>query len=252
MKPKPGFRPLFWLTFFCIPGFLLLMSLGVWQVHRLQWKLGLLHNITLAQKADPVSFKGFMALQPSDVPLFWRHVEVQGDYVQPSIFTLFVYQPYRGGIGWRVVSLFREQETGSMLLVDRGLLTEEERQIFENKGKQGNQTDQPLLLKGRVWPYDSLTRWTPETEREEHQAYALAPKSWHDAGFPEAENLRLFYLKLENTDVILNGKIRPYAVLPKPHNRHAGYAATWFGLAVALVIFYLLYHKARGRLRLFF
>lgn len=36
---------------------------------------------------------------------------------------------------------------------------------------------------------------------------------------------------------------------PLPPQRHFGYALTWWGLAAALLVMYLAYHRARGRLR---
>ena len=45
-----------------------------------------------------------------------------------------------------------------------------------------------------------------------------------------------------------NPYAKPNAGDPLPPERHLGYALTWWGLALALVVIYVIYHIRAGRL----
>ena len=48
------FRPLFWPTVFSLPALLVLIGLGTWQVHRLEWKNQLIDNFESRAAATPI------------------------------------------------------------------------------------------------------------------------------------------------------------------------------------------------------
>ena len=51
----PHFRPLPILTAVCAVAFAILISLGVWQIQRLHWKLGLIAEVNHSLAAPPLS-----------------------------------------------------------------------------------------------------------------------------------------------------------------------------------------------------
>jgi len=73
------FRPLPVLTFFCVLLFAVLISLGVWQVQRLQWKLGLIDLINRNMHARPLNLDdGGIPIRESDSE--YLHVSLSGRF----------------------------------------------------------------------------------------------------------------------------------------------------------------------------
>ena len=62
------FRPLPILTAVCTVVFAILISLGVWQIQRLHWKLGLIAEVNHSLALPPVSLDEALAMGAAAVP----------------------------------------------------------------------------------------------------------------------------------------------------------------------------------------
>ena len=94
--------------------FIILISLGTWQAHRLEWKEGLISKYQAELKRTPIA----LADLPTVKPKKFRRVQVIGKYLHR--LQIFVGpKPYRGNAGWHVVTPF-QLETGDIILINRG------------------------------------------------------------------------------------------------------------------------------------
>ena len=110
----------FFVILVAVPGFLVLVSLGVWQTKRLAWKETILENIKHKLSAEPSS----LPIGVNNTEHNYKMVKVEGSLEAKSIFIL---TPVKGsGAGFRVISPFK-QKNGSKILVDRGIIKEKEK-----------------------------------------------------------------------------------------------------------------------------
>ena len=92
-----------WLfvVFVAVPGFLVLVSLGVWQTKRLAWKETILENISYNLSAEPLLLPTGLKKAEHN----YKMVKVEGSLEPRSIFIL---TPVKGsGAGFRVISPFK-------------------------------------------------------------------------------------------------------------------------------------------------
>ena len=99
--------------------------------------------------------------------------------------------------------------------------------------------------------------FTPPADIDNLSWFAFQREEISDAlGLPEMSDAPLFEpakLKFTNADGIARLVDNPYAEFyqgdPLPPQRHFGYAITWWGLAIALIVIYAVFHHSQGRLR---
>src|SRR5580658_7279096 len=73
------FRPLPRFTAFCLPLFVALIALGIWQLERLQWKLGLIAEMNANLQAPALSLDQMLRLTRPDAAQY-RHVALIGRF----------------------------------------------------------------------------------------------------------------------------------------------------------------------------
>lgn len=221
------FRPFPLLTVFAVPALILLIALGVWQSQRAGWKA---HEVELAREridAPPMSIEAACA----------QGLTEQQIIVAPpaSGETLRVFGPRASGKpGWRLFQV--ASLCGAPVLVQTGF---EELQI----GGPGGVSPAPA----EAWPDRYIVAPWPEKpvlasdnapERNEW-LWMDAPAITSAIGQPTL-NTRLVVLPLEGM---------PDFLVRTPPETHVGYAVTWFGMAIAFVVIYGLFHMRAGRLR---
>lgn len=240
MSPSPAgrrFRLRFWPTIITMAGLLLLLGLGTWQAQRLAWKTGLIAQVEarLAEPPVPLPEPG------ADLSSFdFRRVEVRGTYRHDAAFA-FGLQASGNEPGARLITPLRLDD-GRVLLVDRGWLPE------------------PLLppnVPDGLQPEDTVARTGVLRLRGEVAASWLTPTSqpdrrrWFAWDMPALENalgmsLLPAVLVLERSEGSA-GLPRTGPVRVELRNDHLGYALTWYGLAVGLLVIYLLFSFTPAR-----
>ena len=115
-----SFRPLPALTVVCAILFAALVSLGVWQMERLQWKLAVIDLINRNMHARPLN------LDDGAVPIHefkteYLHVSLSGRFDNAKEAYIYGIGPLGAPVFHVVVPL--ALRTGGTFLVDRGIVT---------------------------------------------------------------------------------------------------------------------------------
>lgn len=207
---------------------LLLLGLGTWQLQRLAWKTELIAKARQAAAA-PAGKLPEGALDPT--ALDRARFRVTGAYIdRPAVALGLVTRD--GRPGGRLLAPFRLAD-GRMLLVDRGFVPEPAlREALAAAPPAGPRTLEGVARAGAAggWlgpaPDLALPRW---------YAPDLAAIG-HHLGL----ELEPILLVLERPEPGVGPYPAPATQPVELPNPHLGYALTWFGLAGALLVFYIL------------
>ncbi len=228
------FRPTFWPTLFTVPVLAGLVALGAWQIQRLHWKEGL-----IAERLDRSTAPAMALPDPLAAPeeLAFTRVRVRGAFRHEREMYLAA-RSFAGSPGLHVVTPMI-LEDGRTLMVDRGWVPETRK---DPATRPDGQVEGPVVLEGLLrtggWPGPSWMM--PENLPGENiwfwvdppamaaaaglsqpviEAYLDAGPAENPGGWPKGGQTRV--------------------TLP---NDHLGYAITWFALAIALAVIYVIYH----------
>ena len=210
-------------------GVLLLLSLGTWQVYRLQWKENILAQIA-ASEHGPVRLLG------TDPPLYAR-VTATGHFRfdLAARYGIDVRDTLKGPMVGHFQIVPLEREDAPTLLVNRGWVPE----------TPGVPVDNPVGLVtviGFVRPATPAGWFSPADDTRTRQFYSLDPAVISKTlGVAQALPFSLTALgpaKESQFPV-------PASTLPQPPNNHLTYAITWYSLAIVLVVMFVLRLRAR-------
>ncbi len=217
LRPLPG------LTLACIPVLILLLALGVWQVQRAGWKADLVAEWEAREAAPPVPLSEAVCEPERGGPVTLDGAEASAE--------LRMYGAGPDGTpGWLILVPVR----GSCAEGERVALAET---AFEPLSGERRAAGGPLLLER--WP--EIGAFTPENDTEAGLYYRFDAAELAAAlDAPEAA-LVPWWARWETRSPLERTSIAPAT--------HIGYAATWFGLAAALVGVWLALHARLGRLR---
>lgn len=214
----------------------LLLSLGVWQVQRLQWKTALIAE-TARQMAAPA--QALPAELPMPAAWDWRHVSVEGRWLADET-VLLQAQVLRDRlaaqrVGVHVLTAFQRSGSGDAVLVDRGFVPMGTALEALSPLPQGAVTVTGLA---RVPPAQG---WKPDNRPERGAWYfidlpALAA-AWQ---LPGLQPLYLAQDAGAPGTLPVGGQAEPVF-----ENNHLGYAVFWFSMAPVAIFF--AWRVARGR-----
>ena len=232
------FRPLTTPTMWTVPGLVLLVGLGIWQVQRLHEKEALLQAIAERIDRPPVPLNDVLRLPLPQME--WRAVQVHGRFLNDKEVYLYATE-FDLGPGVHVITPLM-QDDGATVLIDRGFVPEARR---DPSTRPESLVPGDVTVSGIVRLSGERNIFTPAVDTQRHVWF------WRD---PQGISQQLG-LTLEAPIVIAAGGKRDSSELPifpgyrvDIPNNHLQYALTWFGLALALLGVYLVYHHSRGRL----
>lgn len=212
------------LTVVCALAFAALVALGVWQVQRMQWKNGLIAEAE-AEAAMPV-----VGLRRPDDLVEFRRLEISCPGIDTAPY-VELQSIQDGEAGVRLISVCSPYETNMVLLIDRGFVagTISARPPVEP-------SDRPVVLIGqfRTVPKPGVFAPPPPAPGERFLARDEAAIAEYLEAGPVAGTA--FALTSTNPEWLA---LQPSAPPAAFSNNHLGYALTWFGLALALVGFYI-------------
>jgi surfeit locus 1 family protein len=234
------FRPQLWPTLFTIPVLLLCLGLGFWQIERLFWKEGLIAQRQAAVAAAPLAVP--RSLEEARDMAF-RHVSAEGVFLHNKEIFLGATSE-AGGQGYQVLTPLREAD-GRIVFVNRGYIPGE----LKNPAKRAaGQTEGTVRVQGllRLPPSGRPAWFLPDNRPDLNYWF------WVDLPAMSAadrlDRVAPFYIDADatpNPEGWPKGGVTRFA-LP---NNHLQYAITWFSLAVALIVIYVLFHRRNGEAR---
>jgi surfeit locus 1 family protein len=213
-----------------------LLWLGVWQLGRADWKRSLIAVHEAALKADPVPLAEALC-RPSiaePAPIIARAEAEALAAPESRVIRMFGRGP-EGEPGWRRLVLIRPPACAASAGPLLAELSFEALQTVEYP-IGGVRTPDRLVL----------TPWPPKAPFATFNDIANNDWHWFDAAAIANE---LDAPDLDRTRFLAASSAAP-AHLRTPPAQHLGYAATWFGMAVALLVVYVVMHVRTGRLRL--
>ncbi|MEJ1990584.1 MAG: SURF1 family protein [Maritimibacter sp.] len=199
---------------FLVAGFAVFVSLGVWQLQRLQWKEGVLAEINTRIASAPVA----LPAHPTKEHDPYLPVQISGQFEAAELFVLVSSRDF--GPGFRLISPFITED-GRRVMVDRGFIPTAERDRERSFGAAD-------IIGNLHWP-DERDRFTPADDSEGNWWYARDVAKMAAA------------LGTEPLLVIAKTKTDP-DILPLPvttegiRNKHFEYAMTWFLFAATWVV----------------
>lgn len=228
------------LTVLCAVLLAVLLALGVWQVQRLQWKIGLMDAADAAALLPPAPLATVLS---GDEATQFRRVIVDCPGLSTAAF-VELQSIQAGDPGVRLISacpLVKPQggaELPDVVLVDRGFVSAEV------------SARPPVSSSAAVTRIEGVLRDTPPAG-----AMAIAAEGNHFYARDNAAMARalgvsarvapqtLYAVTSSNPEWSALQAVAPPAAFS---NNHLGYALTWFGLAIALVGFYIAMVRRRG------
>lgn len=221
----PHFRPLPVLTVFSLIALAILLTLGTWQVQRMNWKADLIAAYEARGEAsgfrDAICNHQGAAFGPS----------VSGP--TPLSGNELRYYQLRDTAGWVRVGLMPAPRCSE---------DAPDRYLFIESGFEDLRTGD--VARTGVWRIDPLPRpgsFSAPNEPDTNQWYAFNRVEMARALGVEPGQVLDVWARADTG--------MPASLAQTPPAKHFGYALTWFGLAAALVGVYLALHGARGRLR---
>lgn len=235
------FRPRLGPSLAALLGVLVLLGLGTWQLHRLEWKAAMIAEDVAHRAAPPMALPDRIV---DPAVLDNRPVRLAGRFLHERELYLGA-RSYQGEVGFHVVTPFRLND-GRTVLVDRGWVPPARR---DPATRAAGQVAGPLEITGlaRVggWRGSAWFRPANEPERNHWLWYDL-PAMAARAGLEDP--VTAIYVAAA-PDPVPGGL--PIAVVPEANlrNDHLQYAVTWYALAAALAVIYFLHQSRplRGR-----
>lgn len=241
------FKPYPWLTFFTILVFAALITLGVWQVQRYEWKLQLNADIESYSKLEPVILASLLDDEPTKNHKY-RSVKLTGKYVQESqilvrgqykksdrivLYGFYVFNPFQYQVG-------NVQRT---IMLERGFISEN---AYYDPQMYNQLPEDEVTLYGNIKATENPGSFMPDNDKVTNvwfwrEIIAMTQKF-------SFENADDFYISLNKFG--LQDFPKPTKLEIKSAANHLSYLITWFALAAGLLILYFYMHVYAGRLYL--
>jgi len=233
------FRPFPGLTLFTIVSLILLIGLGTWQYQRLQWKTAFLAEVEEAVSAPPLtSFSDIEKALEAGTPVDFRRIGLEATVI-PDQTPFLVYSREKSTLSWR--PFIAVEQDGRAAFITQNAIPDNERQTVPNT------TSEPVELAGYVRLARDVGRGVAKSTPSANRWFAFNPlpkeADW-SASVPGGADMR-YYIDVEPG--VIKAEDLPLK-RPNIRNNHFDYMLTWYGLAIALFVIYLILHAQRGRL----
>ena len=208
------------LDIFFIIFIFIVLSLGTWQVFRLDLKNNLIFNLENNLKKNFVSF----------------NIDIDQEYTKvllkkkDSKSKIFLYHLNKGEIGFKVIVPY-EVNSSLIVLVDKGWVRKDKINLIKNTLLNDD------VIVGYTKKITKKNLFTPNNNIKEDFLYSIDVDS-----LKKSLNKNIYPLLIIQTSKI-NKDIIPNEYEVRIPNNHLQYAITWYGLAIVTIIFFLYYRK---------
>ena len=222
-------------TWFAIPGILILLALGSWQVQRLIWKTELNEERSAQFQAEAVMLP---AALDDPAPFAYRRVWLEGQFRHEAEMFLAA-RTFDRRVGYQIITPF-ERADGPAVLVNRGWVPLDNK---EPETRQAGQIEGTFRLEGVVVPSGRTGWFTPDNEPENNiwfwtDTEALAAK----AGIPAPSYLVDAGPAANPGGLPVGGQTKV-----ELRSEHMQYIVIWYALAVGLAVIYALFMRRGPR-----
>ena len=199
---------------------LTLLSLGFWQIYRLNWKLDLIEQIENSLKNDPVELSSIEKKN-------YLRIKTSGEIDFDNQIYLYNLND-AGKPGFEVINPIKIGDEN--YLINRGWIP------FEKKDRpEINLVDQNQIV-GTLMLQTKASSFKPENDIQNNYWFTL-----------NREDISKFTGRNFSEYVIyLNGDYKipkPRVITAKISNNHKKYAITWFSMAISILLIYLYFRK---------
>lgn len=217
---------------FAAVGLAVLVSLGVWQLQRLDWKRGLIAAVEARAGPPAKPLAGVRDAFAADTDVHYQRVVVSGRYGAEEAH---VFGTLAGKPGYYVFAPFRT-DAGATLVVNRGFVPQDRKAPDRRPPPPAERVAVTALFRERERKQGLAAVFAPPDDPSANVYYARDPARFGFPGDPP-DDWYLDSLGLETTaDAPRGGTTRIDF-----SNRHLEYALTWFGLAATLIGVYIAY-----------
>lgn len=227
-------RPIAW--FFFILCFSTCMALGTWQVERLEWKEGLIAQIKQANEEAPLTR---LPKEESELKaLQFRRVTLSGTWRGNTEFHL-TPRYWKDNFGYWIITPFTLND-GRTLMVNRGWVPAKKK-LPETRPE--TRVSGAATLHGMIRTGAERSYFTPPNQP--------AKNLWFGRDVAEmADTANLKNLVPAMVDIV---GLQRDELLPVPSdgtirlkNDHLSYIITWYGIALGILVIFLVYHRKKG------
>jgi surfeit locus 1 family protein len=232
MSSAAGYRFRLGPTLFTIVAVTVCLGLGVWQIERLHWKEGLIAAREAALAAPPAAPPASLAAARE---LEFHQIVATGTYLNGKETYLHTVGA-KGGLGFDVLTPLRLND-GRVVMVNRGFVpADREKPTTREAGEPSGQVQVHGLL--RLPPATKPGMFIPDNQPDKGEWFWLDLPSFAKAG--GLQEVAPYYIQADATP---NPGGLPKGGGPDPRdlpNNHLQYAITWFSLAAAALVIYVL------------
>ncbi len=199
---------------------LTLISLGFWQIYRLNWKLELIEQIENSLKNDPVELTSIEKKN-------YLRIKTSGEIDFDKQIYLYNLND-TGKPGFEVINPIKIGDEN--YLINRGWIPFEKKDLPEIKLVDQNQIVGTLMLQTKP------STFKPENDIEKNYWFTLNRE----------DILKFTGRNFSEYVIYLNGEYKtpkPRVITAKISNNHKKYAITWFSMAISILLIYLYFRK---------
>ncbi|HEY7644449.1 MAG TPA: SURF1 family protein [Hyphomicrobiales bacterium] len=219
----------------------ILIGLGIWQLERREWKLGILERIDQRIHGESISLSEAKKLWARDRDVEYYRVLLVGRFHNDQ--ERYLYTVFDGQAGWLVITPL-ETRNGDVVLVNRGFVPEA---LKDPAARPAGRIEDQVELVGLARASERRAWFTPDNAPAANRWF------WRDvpgltASLPPDLAARTvpFLVEAEAAPVPGGWPRGGVTRLAIP-NRHLEYALTWFGLAVVLLAVFFAYARHRRK-----
>ena len=199
---------------------LTLLSLGFWQIYRLNWKLELIEQIENSLINEPVELSNIEKRN-------YLRIKTSGDIDFDKQIYLYNLND-AGKPGFEVINPIKIGDEN--YLVNRGWIPFEKKDLPEINSVDQNQIVGTLMLQTKP------STFKPENDIEKNYWFTLNRE----------DILKYTGRNFSEYVIYLNGNYKipkPRVITAKISNNHKKYAITWFSMAISILLIYLYFRK---------
>lgn len=231
---KPS--PLAW--FFFLGAFATTVGLGTWQVQRLYWKTNLIHEIQSAKEQSPLTERDLPTTEEGWKEKNFYPVKLSGTWNHEIEYHL-APRYYKSQLGYHLVQplILRDKR---VVFVNRGWIPAANKDISTRPHSigvgHGNVT-------GLIRYGSERNPFTPENQKEKNVWFGRDVQQMAD--FYEVKNVLPAMVDdvgpqdEKKLPIPSDGDIKIY-------NQHLSYIITWYGIALGVLIIFILAHRKKA------